>query len=75
MQVFFPLLPGVDTVWEPAVEEMEAAMEAIQEGMDEGMDAFRDATQDVQREFQKARESALRRWRKLLKSMPGRDDE
>ena len=50
LQIFFPLLPGVESIWEPAVEEVEEAIQNLRGGIDEGMDVFKDAAEDVQKE-------------------------
>ena len=41
LQVFFPLLPGVESIYEPAMESAEEAMDDMKESMDHAMDSFR----------------------------------
>lgn len=74
LQIFFPLLPGVESIWEPAKEELEEAVEKLQQGMDEGMESFKDAAEDVQREVERSRMTVYKRWRGLIESIKRGDD-
>lgn len=71
-QIFFPLLPGVESIWEPAREEVEEAVEKLRSGVDEGMEAFKDAAEDVQKELENSRKLAYKRWRELVKDLKKR---
>lgn len=67
LQIFFPLLPGVVSIWEPAREEVEEALNNFREGMDTGMEVFKDAAEDVQKDFERSRKVAYKRWRDLVR--------
>lgn len=69
VQIFFPLLPGVESIWEPAREEVEEALENLRQGMDEGMEAFKDAAEDVQKDFENSRKLAYKRWREIVRDI------
>ena len=69
LQLFFPLLPGVQSIWEPAVEEVDEALDNLKNGMDEGMDAFRSQADEVKEEFEASRRVAYKRWRNLVKEL------
>jgi hypothetical protein len=34
LQVFFPFAPGIETIYEPAMEEVEEALDAARENLD-----------------------------------------
>ncbi|KAK9865699.1 hypothetical protein WJX84_005878 [Apatococcus fuscideae] len=40
-QVFFPLLPGVESIYEPAMESAEEVVDEIKENVDQALDSFR----------------------------------
>ena len=69
LQLFFPLLPGVQSIWEPAVEEVDEALDNLKMGMDEGMEAFRSQADEVKEEFEASRRVAYKRWRNLVKEV------
>ena len=68
-QIFFPLLPGVESIWEPAVEEVEEALEELRGNVDKGMDVFKDASEGLQEEVERTRKSAERQWRKVVRML------
>ena len=40
-QVFFPLLPGVESIYEPAMESAEEVVDDLKENVDQALDSFR----------------------------------
>lgn len=38
LQVFFPLAPGIESIWEPFQEEVEERVQEVQRQIDEAMD-------------------------------------
>ena len=40
-QVFLPLLPGVESIYEPAMESAEEVVDDIKENMDQALGGFR----------------------------------
>ncbi len=38
LQVFFPLAPGIESIWEPFQEEVEERVQEVQRQIDEVMD-------------------------------------
>jgi len=38
LQIFFPLAPGIESIWEPFQEEVEARVQEVQRQIDEAMD-------------------------------------
>lgn len=74
-QIFLPLLPGVESIWEPALEELEEAVDNLTQGVDDGLEIFKDAADDVQREFERSREAAYKRWRDMMKALKRRDSK
>jgi len=69
VQILFPLLPGVQSIWEPAKEEVEEALQNLREGLDEGMEVFKDATEDIQKEFDQSRRQAYKRWKQIVREI------
>lgn len=69
------MLPGVESIWEPALEELEEAVDNLAQGVDDGLDLFKDAADDVQREFERSREAAYKRWRDMMKALKRRDSK
>lgn len=74
MQIFFPLLPGVQSIWEPAIEEVEEALDKLRDGMDEGMEVFKTQAEGVQKEFEESRKQAYNRWKQLVKEVKRRSE-
>ena len=59
----------MESIWEPAIEEVEEAIQNLRGGIDEGMDVFKDAAEDVQKEVERSRKAAYKQWRRLVKSL------
>jgi len=38
LQVFFPLAPGIESIWEPFQEEVEERVQEVQRQIDDAMD-------------------------------------
>ena len=40
LKVFFPLAPGIDSIWEPFQEEVQARVQEVQQQFDDVMDGM-----------------------------------
>ena len=49
LQVLFPLAPGIESIYEPAMEEVEEALEGAQEKMEHMQSELRQEAEQVQR--------------------------
>ena len=47
MQVLFPLAPGIESIWEPAMEEMDETMDIAKEELEHIQDEARQAVKRV----------------------------
>ncbi|DBB18049.1 TPA: hypothetical protein ACH3X3_003041 [Trebouxia sp. C0006] len=51
-QVFFPLAPGIESIWEPFQEEVEERVQEVQRQIDEAMDDTWETAEEWKREVQ-----------------------
>ncbi|KAK9812839.1 hypothetical protein WJX72_004577 [[Myrmecia] bisecta] len=70
-QVFLPLWPGLDSVWEPAQEELEELTERMQLDMEAAMESARSTAKEsdkmVEEMVRKARDETHKSWEETLK--------
>ena len=60
-KVLFPLAPGIESIYEPAMEEVEEALDTAKENVDQLQSEAREAIKAVDGSIEKA-EDKLERW-------------
>ena len=63
MQVLFPLAPGIESIYEPAMEEVEEALDTAKENVDQLQNEAREAMRGMEVSMEKV-EQKYNEWKR-----------